>query len=153
LGARHISSELYLGGKNLDADTSFSVINIDTQSYFGVGPNSILSTATPQAETTVRIWISDKQVGTVHGAFPSGDLINELNKKCVGVVLTDNPDRADYRLEAGRAWCCTQNGELRGYKFTLFNKAGDAIYSSKTRELKNAAKDLCGAIGRTRPKQ
>lgn len=109
-------------------------------------------TATSQAEPTVRIWISEKQVASVHGAFPSADLLNALNKKCVGVALTDNPNRADYRLEAGRAWCCTTNGESRGYKFTLFNKDGDAIYSAKTRELKNAAKDLCSAIGRTKPK-
>lgn len=106
----------------------------------------------PPTTTTIRIWISEKEVASVHGGFPSADLLNELNKKCVGVVLTDNQAKADYRLEAGRAWCCTPSGESRGYNFTLFSKDGDAIYSTKTHTLKNAAKDLCNAISRTRTK-
>jgi hypothetical protein len=99
-------------------------------------------------EPTLRIWVSEKETGSVHGAFSSVDLLKEMSAKCVAVVLTDDRDKADYRLEAGRAWCCTPHGESRGYKFALFNKDGDAVFSTQTRELKNAVKDMCVAIGR-----
>lgn len=83
----------------------------------------------------------------------STDLLKEISTKCQGVVLTDNVDRADYRLEADRAWCCTPNGQSRGYKFALFNKEGDAVFSTKTHTLRNAVKDICGAIERNKAKQ
>jgi hypothetical protein len=103
---------------------------------------------TTPAKATVRIWVSDKETASVHGGFSSVDLLKEISAKCVGVVLTDNRDRADYRLETGRAWCCTPNGQSRGYKFALFSKDGDAVFSTQTHELKNAVKDMCVAIGR-----
>jgi hypothetical protein len=101
---------------------------------------------------TVRIWVSEKEAGSVQGGLPSGDLLKEIGARCVGVALTDNRDRADYRLEADRAWCCTPRGESRGYKFALFNKDGDAVFSTNTHELKNAVKDMCSAIGRGKGK-
>jgi hypothetical protein len=105
-----------------------------------------------QTISSVRLWISDKQVKSVQGSIPSGDLMKELNAKCDEVVLTDNEEKADYRLEAGYAWCCTPRGESRGYKFALFNKDGDAISSTKTHTLGNAVKDICVAIGRGKGK-
>jgi len=102
---------------------------------------------------TVRVWVEDKQVKSTQGSIPSGDLIRELNARCIGVVLTDTQEKADYRLEAGYAWCCTPRGESRGYKFTLFNKDGDAISSTKTHTLGNAVKDVCAAVGRAKAKK
>jgi hypothetical protein len=111
-------------------------------------------TASPElAPPMVRLWVSEKQVKSMQGSVPSSDLIKELNAKCVAVVLTDSEEKADYRLEAGRAWCCTPRGESRGYKFALFNKDGDAISSTKTHTLANAVKDTCGAIGRAKSKK
>ncbi len=101
---------------------------------------------------TVRLWVSEKEVKSVQGSISSGDLVKELNAKCVGVVLTDSKEKADYRLEAGRAWCCTPRGESRGYKFAIFNKDGDAVSSTKTHALGNAVKDICSAIGRGKGK-
>jgi len=102
------------------------------------------------APPLLRIWLSEKQVASTQGGFPSADLLEELNKKCIGVTLTDNRDRADYRLEAGRAKCCDKKGQSKGYKFALFSKGGDAVFSTDTHELKNAVKDLCYAIGRSK---
>jgi hypothetical protein len=75
-----------------------------------------------------------------------------MNSKCTGVSLTDTQEKADYRLEAGYAWCCTPRGESRGYEFTLFNRKGDAVFSTKTRTLANAIKDVCSAIGLVKKK-
>lgn len=96
---------------------------------------------------TVRIWVAEKNVKSVQGEISSVDLLKELNAKCAGVVLTDSEEKADYRLEAGYAWCCTPQGQPRGYKFALFNKDGDAVFSIKTHALANAVKDICKAIG------
>ena len=104
------------------------------------------------ATNTVRLWISDKEAKSVQGPMSSQEILKELNAKCVGVVLTDTQEKADYRLEAGRAWCCTPRGESRGYLFTLFNKDGDAVTSTKTHTLGNAIKDVCKAIGHEKEK-
>jgi hypothetical protein len=116
--------------------------------FLGSGSALLSNEPTPPAKSTLRIWVSEKETGSVHGGLSSVDLLKEMNAKCVGVVLTDDRDKADYRLEAGRAWCCTPHGESRGYKFALFSKDGDAVFSTQTRELKNAVKDMCVAIGR-----
>lgn len=70
-----------------------------------ITPTAPSTGITPTASTTdiVRIWVSEKEVKSVQGSHPTGDLLDDLNKKCVGVVITENPDKADYRLEAGRA--------------------------------------------------
>ena len=119
-------------------------------SCFAVGQNA--STEKPAATDTVRLWISDKEVKSVQGQFSSQEILKELGAKCVGVVLTDTQEKADYRLEAGHAWCCTPHGESRGYLFTLFNKDGDAVSSTKTHTLANAVKDICKAIGHEKEK-
>lgn len=100
----------------------------------------------------VRIWVSDKEVKSVQGGISSVDLLKEISARCTGVALTDTQEKADYRLEAGYAWCCTPHGESRGYKFALFNKDGDAIFSTKTHTLANAVKDVCKAIGHAKEK-
>jgi hypothetical protein len=118
---------------------------------FSVG--QALPSQSGETPPTVRVWVEDKQVKSTQGSIPSGDLMKELNGRCVGVVLTDTQEKADYRLEAGYAWCCTPRGESRGYKFTLFNKDGDAISSTKTHTLGNAVKDICAAVGRAKAKK
>ena len=125
---------------------SFVVFAICTELSFG---QATAATNSPAASTgVIRIWVSDKEVNGVKGQISSVDLLKELSQKCTGVVLTDAQEKADYRLEAGYAWCCTPRGESRGYKFALFNKDGDAVFSTKTHTLANAVKDACNAIGR-----
>jgi hypothetical protein len=94
-----------------------------------------------------------KRVFLTAGDLPSGavglsttDVIKAVNQKCVNVTITNDKAKADYVLETAYAWCCTPRGESRGYKFALFNKDGDAIFSTKTHTLTNAVRDVCNAI-------
>jgi hypothetical protein len=118
-------------------------------SCFAFGQNAPME----KPESTVRLWLSEKEVNSAHGQFSSQEILKELSSKCVGVVLTDSQEKADYRLEAGHAWCCTPQGQSRGYVFTLFNKEGDAVFSTKTHGLGNAVKDVCKAIGHEKEKE
>lgn len=110
-------------------------------------PPAATSDTHPRLPKAVRVWVSGKTSESIHGAVSSADLLKEINAKCSRVFLTDDPTKADFRLEAVRASCCTKKGESKGYKFALFNKNGDAIFSTQTKELKNAVKDMCKAIG------
>ena len=66
---------------------------------------------------------------------PKADLLKHLGDKCPNVSLVLDSTKSDYMLEAG--WWA---GE---YKFTLFKKGGDAVYSTSTHMLSNAVKDVC----------
>ncbi len=67
--------------------------------------------------------------------IPKADLLKNLGGKCPNVSLVLDSTKSDYMLEA--AWWA---GE---YKFTLFKKGGDAVYSTSTHMLSNAVKDVC----------
>jgi hypothetical protein len=67
--------------------------------------------------------------------IPKADLLKNLGDKCPNVSLVLDSTKSDYMLEA--AWWA---GE---YKFTLFKKGGDAVYSTSTHMLSNAVKDVC----------
>jgi hypothetical protein len=66
----------------------------------------------------------------------------ELDKHCPNVVITDDALRADYTLEA---WDTGAGPGRKPYKFTLF-KQGDRIYSTETRGIAGAVKDVCGYV-------
>ena len=70
--------------------------------------------------------------------IPKADLLKNLGDKCPNVSLVLDSTRSDYMLEA--AWWA---GE---YKFTLFKKGGEAVYSTSTHMLSNAVKDVCHYI-------
>lgn len=129
---------------------NFYVFALCCGSAFGQNPSSVPPPT--QQTNTIRMWIAEREVKSVQGGVSSVDLMKELNAKCEGVVLTDSQGKADYRLEAGYAWCCTPKGESRGYKFALFNKDGDAVFSTKTHTLANAVRDVCKAIGHEKGK-
>ena len=64
-----------------------------------------------------------------------------LDKRCAGVVLSDDGKKADYTLEA---WDTGAGAGRKPYKFTLFNADGDRVFSTETRGLAGAMKDVCG---------
>jgi len=75
----------------------------------------------------------------------SADIVKDMSKQCPNVTVTLDSSKADYMLEAsgeGHAG----NGEYLKYKFTLFDRDGDALYSTSTHHLSNAVKDVCNFI-------
>ena len=63
----------------------------------------------------------------------------ELDHHCPAVIITSDPQRADYELEA---WDTGAGHGRKPYKFTLF-KNGDRVFSTETRGLAGAMKDVC----------
>jgi hypothetical protein len=76
-----------------------------------------------------------KVVMSPASTIPKADLLKHLGDKCPNVSLVLDATKSDYMLEAG--WWA---GE---YKFTLFKKGGEAVYSTSTHMLSNAVKDVC----------
>ena len=64
-----------------------------------------------------------------------------LDKGCPGVVLSADAKKADFALEA---WDTGAGAGRKPYKFTLFNADGDRVFSTETRGLAGAMKDVCG---------
>jgi hypothetical protein len=76
-----------------------------------------------------------KVVMSPASTVPKADLLKHLGDKCPNVSLVLDSTKSDYMLEAV-GW----SGE---YKFTLFKKGGQAVYSTSTHMLSNAVKDVC----------
>ena len=65
----------------------------------------------------------------------SADLMKHIVEKCPNVSLTLDSKKSDFMLEAG--------GFSGSYKFTVYQHGGVAVYSTTTRMLSNAVKDVC----------
>ncbi|MGA8145101.1 MAG: hypothetical protein WB987_14540 [Candidatus Acidiferrales bacterium] len=65
----------------------------------------------------------------------SADLMKHIVEKCPNVSITLDPKKSDFMLEAG--------GWSGNYKFTVYQHGGVAVYSTTTRMLSNAVKDVC----------
>jgi hypothetical protein len=65
----------------------------------------------------------------------SADLMKHIVEKCPNVSITLDSKKSDYMLEAG--------GWSGNYKFTVYQHGGVAVYSTTTRMLSNAVKDVC----------
>lgn len=66
----------------------------------------------------------------------------ELDHYCPVAIITDDAQKADYQLEA---WNTGAGPGRKPYKFTLF-KNGDRVFSTETRGLVGAVKDVCSFI-------
>jgi hypothetical protein len=75
---------------------------------------------------------------------PSADLVKYLGQKCPNVTITLDSKESDFMLEAG--------GWSGRYKFTVFRKGGDAVFSTSTMLLSNAVKDVCKYVNANAPK-
>jgi hypothetical protein len=96
-----------------------------------------LPDALPAQDHPVKIVLS--QSSTV----PSAGIIENLKSKCPNVTITLDASKALYTMEAGAT---RYEGTINGYKFTLFNGNGDAVYGTSTLKLSNAVKDVCNFI-------
>lgn len=65
----------------------------------------------------------------------SADLMKHIVEKCPNVSITLDSKKSDFMLEAG--------GWSGNYKFTVYQHGGLAVYSTTTRMLSNAVKDVC----------
>lgn len=74
------------------------------------------------------------------------ELADSAQKKCVGVSITVNGDKADYLLEA--AYKARGTRGLREY--TLLSTDGDVLFHTQTYGYDNAMKDVCKYLGRAK---
>ena len=66
-----------------------------------------------------------------------------LDSHCPNVSITVDPEKADYLLEA----VYTGAGPARKpYKFSVFNRDGDFVFSTQTARVDNSVKDVCAFI-------
>lgn len=117
----------------------------------------------PPSDGKTRIYVTDSQSwevaggwgasnGTGGGATAGGarpqtaEIIKTFNERCPQYTVTNNKERADFAVildhEGGKGALRRRN------KIAVFNRDGDAIFSDSTRELGNAVKDACAAIGK-----
>jgi hypothetical protein len=83
----------------------------------------------------------------------SSDLRRGFQKNCPDVILNRDASRADYALEAiDRTTNPVTATEVSRYRFTLFNRAGNAIYSTSPHNFSNAINNVCVALARERAK-
>jgi hypothetical protein len=66
----------------------------------------------------------------------------ELDRHCPSVVVSDDAQKATYALEA---WDTGAGAGRKPYKFTLFQN-GDRVFSTETRGVAGAVKDVCTYI-------
>lgn len=66
--------------------------------------------------------------------IPKADLVKDF-QRCPNVSIILDSHQSDFMLEAG--------GWSGDYKFTVFRKGGEAVYSTTTKMRSNAVKDVC----------
>jgi hypothetical protein len=97
--------------------------------------------------------VAEPQKGPVRIAFSSTstiaatDIRKALAATCPNVLLTTDPLRSDYALEAMAG---TVNvvfpTEVTRYRFTLFDRSGNAFFCTAPHKFANAIHNLCTAI-------
>jgi hypothetical protein len=114
------------------------------------------------ASAQTRVYISDSESWEVSGGFAANnrnasgafaggsrpqtvELIKTFGERCPAVTVSMDREKADYVVlfdrEGGK-------GVARKHdKIAVFKKDGDVLYSGSTRNLGNAVKDACAAIG------
>jgi len=80
-------------------------------------------------------------------AIPTADIAKEVAKRCPNVSITRKEELADYSLEALGGDRTNPHGQ-RLFKFTLFDRQGNVAFSTETRQLHNAVKDVCTFVNK-----
>jgi hypothetical protein len=82
----------------------------------------------------------------------ASDIQKGFQKKCPNVSLTREPIKGDYALEAMAEPINLISGSpMTRYRFTLFNRSGDIIYSTSPHKFSNAINNVCMAINKEEP--
>lgn len=80
-------------------------------------------------------------------AIPTADIAREVSKTCPNVSITRNAETSDYSLEPVGGDRTNPHGQ-RLFKFTLFDHNGNVAFTTETRQLHNAVKDVCAFINK-----
>jgi len=80
-------------------------------------------------------------------AIPTADIAQEFSKRCPNVSITRSAEASDYSLEAVGGDRTNPHGQ-RLFKFTLFDHDGNVAFTTETRQLHNAVKDVCAYINK-----
>jgi len=91
-------------------------------------------------DASKRIAMTDKS------DIPTADILKGLQKKCPNVSITNDVTKSDYTLEAIKKTDFNKGTESDSFDLTLFDRDGKAVYSTSTRLIGNAMKDVCHAI-------
>lgn len=85
--------------------------------------------ANPPQKTDVKFFMSPRS------NVLTADVLRNLNEKCPGATIVLDSTKSDYMLEA--------IGWSGNYRFTLYKKGGEAVYSTQTVMLSNSVKNVC----------
>jgi len=86
------------------------------------------------------------KVNITSSTLPTAAIVKQLADKCPNVSVTRN-EQADYSLEVAGGDRTNPHGN-RLYEFTLFDGKGDVVFTTSTRQLHNAIKDVCNYINK-----
>lgn len=86
------------------------------------------------------------KVNLTSSTLPTAAIVKQLADRCPNVGITRN-EQADYSLEVAGGDRTNPHGN-RLFEFTLFDSKGDVVFTTRTRQLHNAIKDLCGYINK-----
>ena len=79
---------------------------------------------------------------TMRSNVSTAEVGKSIDSHCPAMVITADSGKADYLLEA----IATDTEPTERYQFTLFNHDSDRVFSTETRVLDNAVKDVCTFI-------
>jgi hypothetical protein len=71
------------------------------------------------------------------------EVMKTFGASCSKVVVTSNPDKADYKVLFERE---SNKGLRKHNKFAAFNYDGDMVYSTSTRNLGNSVRGFCAVV-------
>ena len=86
------------------------------------------------------VYAQDKvtRIALVNSNISNGAIFKAINENCQNVVLTIDVSKASYTLEAQNVY---EHSLL-----TLFDKSGDALFTTDTHGTGNAVKDVCSFL-------
>ena len=96
-------------------------------------------------EKPIRIALTTSGTPASIPAIPTADISKDMAKQRPNVILTQDALNAEYTLEAVGGDRTNPHGQ-RLYKFTLFGRNGDVVFTTETRERANAVKNVCAFI-------
>ncbi|MCW5982926.1 MAG: hypothetical protein KIT09_32855 [Bryobacteraceae bacterium] len=74
------------------------------------------------------------------------EVMKMFTRRCPEVIVTSNPEKADYIVRFDHEGVNPTTPFVRGNKVAIFNRDDDLIYGGSTRLLGNGVKDACAAI-------